>query len=810
MKKFTILISVAITLLTSAILFSQTIPQTINYQGVLKDASGVVVTNGDYNITFKLYDVETSGTELWSETKLINVVDGIINTQIGSVNPITLPFDEGYWLGVTVSTGNEMAPRIKLTSVPYSLMTMNVMDESITTSKLQDGSVTVNKLSDNSISTHKIIDGTITATDIGDNQVIKKVNGIRDSVNLVAGSNISITPSGNNLTISSSGGIGGGDITAVTAGTGLTGGGTVGDITLSIPDDAITNAMLQTNSVMTQQILDGTITINDLGDNSVTSAKVVDGTLTSADILDGTITTSDLADNSISTVKILDGTITTMDLATGSVTADDIATDAVTTSEILNGTITATDIGNTQVVKSLNTLKDNVTLVAGSNIAITPSGQNLTISSTSSGLGGSGTANYLPIFTNTTTLGNSKVFQDANGFVQIGNNGSNTLLTLSANDNVNEGGQIDWNAAGSFTKWYQDVYQSNMRLRTNSADTNYVEIVNKGTGTTGLTVEGNVGINTTTPTALLDVQGGTISSGNGRGINLIAESTSYGGGGDIVLNSGSGEGGQAGGIIQIEGANLANGKAGDITIRSGGGREGGGNIDIITGNGQAGSGYINIETTRGGNGGSGPITIHTGNGPEASAGSIKIYTGSTTGSPGANFISLETGSLPYGDNSIYLKTGGIDMTGKSDIFLEGKNIVLQPDPDSLVKINGSGTYTGTWTQASDKRFKKNVEPIKNAVDKVQQLNGVSYEFKSDEFPEKNFADGKQIGLIAQDVEKIFPELIKTDNEGYKSIAYQNMVAVLIEAVKEQQKSIDELKKEVLELKTKLSLEVTAK
>ena len=53
MKKYTILLTVLISFLTSVIIFSQTLPQKINYQGVLKDASGVVVANGDYNVTFK-------------------------------------------------------------------------------------------------------------------------------------------------------------------------------------------------------------------------------------------------------------------------------------------------------------------------------------------------------------------------------------------------------------------------------------------------------------------------------------------------------------------------------------------------------------------------------------------------------------------------------------------------------------------------------------------------------------------------------------------------------------------------------------
>ncbi len=110
-----------------------------------------------------------------------------------------------------------------------------------------------------------------------------------------------------------------------------------------------------------------------------------------------------MANNSVTSAKVADGTIVTADLGDNSVTSG----------KIVDGTITATDIGNTQVVKSINSLKDNVNLVAGSNITITPSGQNLTISSTSGGIGGSGTSNYLPLFSGSTTLGNSIVYQNA-------------------------------------------------------------------------------------------------------------------------------------------------------------------------------------------------------------------------------------------------------------------------------------------------------------------------------------------------------------------------------------------------------------
>lgn len=187
MKKYSILLALSISLLTYIMIFGQTIPTSINYQGILKDGSGVIVTNGDYNITFKLYDVDAGGSPLWTETKVVNVVDGIINTKLGSVTPLTLPFDNTYWLGVTIDAGSELTPRIELASVPYSFMSMNVPN------------------------------GTVTAAKIADGQVVKSLNTLKDNVTLVAGTNITITPSGNNLTINAigdgSGTIGGGGTT---------------------------------------------------------------------------------------------------------------------------------------------------------------------------------------------------------------------------------------------------------------------------------------------------------------------------------------------------------------------------------------------------------------------------------------------------------------------------------------------------------------------------------------------------------------------------------------------------------------------
>jgi hypothetical protein len=89
--------------------------------------------------------------------------------------------------------------------------------------------------------------------------------------------------------------------------------------------------------------------------------------------------------------------------------------------------------------------------------------------------------------------------------------------------------------------------------------------------------------------------------------------------------------------------------------------------------------------------------------------------------------------------------------------------------------------------ASDERIKTNIKTIENALDKTLLLRGVEYnDFRIE--PER-----KRIGLIAQEVELIVPEVVRTDDNGMKSIEYQNLIGLLVEAIKDQQKQINELK-----------------
>jgi|LWDU01.1.fsa_nt_gi hypothetical protein len=109
-------------------------------------------------------------------------------------------------------------------------------------------------------------------------------------------------------------------------------------------------------------------------------------------------------------------------------------------------------------------------------------------------------------------------------------------------------------------------------------------------------------------------------------------------------------------------------------------------------------------------------------------------------------------------------------------------------------VVGADAYGTLNTFASDYRLKKNIEPIESALDKVLGITGVNFEWKSKEEGNDHFAGGtgKRIGLIAQDVEKVLPEVVFKEGE-YYGLNYSPLVSLLIEAVKERQKQIENLK-----------------
>ncbi|MBU8922595.1 MAG: hypothetical protein KOO63_12325 [Bacteroidales bacterium] len=101
------------------------IPKTINYQGVLTDAEGNAVVDGIYEITTSLYDNLEGGTPLWQETQSVNVFKSTFSAILGVGTALELPFDNQYYLGISIEGGAELMPRVSLSALPYSMCSNN-------------------------------------------------------------------------------------------------------------------------------------------------------------------------------------------------------------------------------------------------------------------------------------------------------------------------------------------------------------------------------------------------------------------------------------------------------------------------------------------------------------------------------------------------------------------------------------------------------------------------------------------------------------------------------------------------------------
>ena len=148
----------------------------------------------------------------------------------------------------------------------------------------------------------------------------------------------------------------------------------------------------------------------------------------------------------------------------------------------------------------------------------------------------------------------------------------------------------------------------------------------------------------------------------------------------------------------------------------------------------------------------------------------------------------------YGTNSADTSSGLIlGVSGEHVIRFNtngGDKMFIYPNGD--VGIAGTATANGVLLE-SDSRYKKEIQTLPSALEKVSALRGVSYQWK-----DRN-DDSTKIGVVAQEVEKIYPELVHTDEDGYKSVAYSNLVAPMIEAIKELNQTVIELQSQVQQL-----------
>lgn len=171
----------ALLLITGSAAIAQ-MPRTISYQGVLADGVGNLLRDGNYKLTFTLYDAVSGGSAIWSESQNIPVVRGTFNALLGSSQSInsSITFDRAYFLGVSVEGAAELVPRTPLAAAPYAIYAE------------QAGSLAP-----------------------GASGVVTSINGSDGELTLIGAGSTTINRVGRTITVSSSGGSGGSGIQGV-------------------------------------------------------------------------------------------------------------------------------------------------------------------------------------------------------------------------------------------------------------------------------------------------------------------------------------------------------------------------------------------------------------------------------------------------------------------------------------------------------------------------------------------------------------------------------------------------------------------
>ena len=235
-----------------------------------------------------------------------------------------------------------------------------------------------------------------------------------------------------------------------------------------------------------------------------------------------------------------------------------------------------------------------------------------------------------------------------------------------------------------------------------------------------------------------------------------------------------------------------------------------GSNNVFIGNG---SGYWNKT-------GSSNVYIGIGAGCDNETGSNNVFIGREAGfenESGSNnvFIGNEAGrSYVSADNKLFIANTADKTLIHGDFSSDYVIINGYSNNDLNFYVNGSAGGSNSWNTTSDGRLKKDVQTLDGALDKVLKLRGVSYYWKNKEemaaakgVPADKLDYGydskKHIGVIAQELEQEFPEIVHTSADGFKSVEYSTLTPILIEAMKEQQTIIEQQNKRIENLEKML-------
>jgi hypothetical protein len=146
--------------------------------------------------------------------------------------------------------------------------------------------------------------------------------------------------------------------------------------------------------------------------------------------------------------------------------------------------------------------------------------------------------------------------------------------------------------------------------------------------------------------------------------------------------------------------------------------------------------------------------------------------------------------------------GGLTPSIKLKVNADARIGIGTDAPTQALHVVGNICYTGTIGACSDEKFKKNIETIDGALPLVEQLDGVRYSWRTDEYPDQQFSNERQVGFVAQDVQQVLPEAVTAQEDGSLTVDYSRITPLLVQAIKELKAENEALKKRLEKLEKK--------
>lgn len=720
----------------------------ITYQGQLQSSSAPA--SGNYDFEFALFDGGGAQIGPTLARNGVAVAGGVftVNLDFGAGFPGATRFLEIRVRQSGAGAFTTLSPRQPVTSAPYSI-------KSLTANTADNAANATNALTATNFSGN--LAGDVTGTQ-SNNTVVRLQNRNVASTPPLDGQVLKYNGAANQW-LPGTDNVGGGTITGVTPGTGLNGGGTAGNVTIGIGPGGVGTGQLAEGSVVDSKIV------------TVSGAKVIGQVTDAFNATNAANATNSAQLGGVPASQYLQTNgngsgltnLNASSITTGTLSNARIG--QIATANIADAAVTGAKIGGGQVVKTLNGLTDNVTLAAGSNITLTPSGNTLTIASTGGGgLTGSGTAGQIALWNGSTSLGTSTISQSG-GNIGVGTFGAPTdrLTVQTPTDNY---GLVHTNGAisvGTFvggltpTGWFGTKSNHPLSFFTNNGNASLTVATN-----------GKIGIGTVSPVRKLTV---TDFAENASSIYGVATAPNgIGVEGTVTASTGIGVLGTVTGSQTGVQGDTTNGTGVDGFSSFGRGVQasviGQGAIALKT----QGTSFFKGDTT--------PLTV-------ANAGSgmgIAIGTSGTLG-----YVS----AFDYGTNqtgTLLLNNGG------------GRVGINTNSPDQPLTVNGNASKPGggSWLAFSDERLKNIKGSFNGGLKAVMKLRPLRYEYKKDNIAGVK-SDGEHIGFSAQEVEKVIPEAVTKTEQGIRLVNNDPIILAMLNAIKEQQSKIENLSRQVRQL-----------